>query len=73
MSTRKVCKIIAGLGVLAAAIGAAYAQGGGCEDSPENPTVVLALLGAASAAAPWLRAKWLSRRRKPAVSGEQAG
>jgi len=34
--------------VLLVAATRAHAQGG-CEDSPENPTVVLALLGAASA------------------------
>jgi XrtJ-associated TM-motif-TM protein len=42
-----------------------------CTDSPENPTVVLGLLGAASAAVPWLRARWQSRRRDASPSNEQ--
>lgn len=36
---------------------------GTCTDSPESPTVVLGLLGAASAGLPWLRARWSWRRR----------
>jgi XrtJ-associated TM-motif-TM protein len=38
---------------------------GGCADSPENPTWILGLLGAAAAGAPWLRGKlseWKRRR-----------
>lgn len=72
MKKERICMIVAGLGLLAAAMGTAYGQGGGCVDSPENPSVVLGLLGVASAGAPWLRAKWLSRRRKPAVKYGQA-
>ena len=30
---------------------------GGCVDSPENPSVVLGLLGAGAATLPWLRAQ----------------
>lgn len=68
MKKELICKVVAGLGLLVVTTAAAYGQGGGCVDSPENPTAVLGLLGAASAGAPWLRAKWLSRRGKPDVS-----
>lgn len=73
MKKQQIAKVISAIGILAATSGAAYAQGGGCVDSPENPTAVLALLGAASAGVPWLRAKWLARRRPPGVSGRQGG
>ncbi len=39
-----------------------FAQGGGCVNSPENPTAVLGLVGIAGASLPALRARW--RRRK---------
>jgi len=44
-------------------IGAAWATGG-CVNSPENPTVVLAGLGGAAAALPWLCAKFGGFRAK---------
>lgn len=62
MKKELVWRIIAGAGVFVAMTGAAHAQVDGCVDSPENPTAVLGLLGAASAGVPWLRAKWLSRK-----------
>lgn len=62
MKNEQITKVILAAGVLVATTGAAYAQGGGCVDSPENPTAVLGLLGAASASVPWLRARWQSRR-----------
>ncbi len=34
----------------------------GCTDSPENPTVVLALVGSASALFASFRGRWKSRR-----------
>lgn len=43
----------------------AFAQMGGCVNSPENPTLILGLLGGAAAATPWLRGKlseWKRRR-----------
>jgi hypothetical protein len=55
---------------LIAGTGVASAQGG-CEVSPENPTVVLGLLGAASAGLPWLRARWQSRRREAGRSTQR--
>jgi len=46
----------------------ARAQGGvvetGCDDSPENPTVVLALVGAAGAGTTMLRARLAAKRAK---------
>ena len=43
----------------------AFAQLGGCANSPENPTWILGGLAGAAAAAPWLRGKlsqWKRRR-----------
>lgn len=37
---------------------------GGCVDSPENPTLLLALLGGAAAGVPWLRRQLKKRRDK---------
>ena len=34
----------------------------GCTDSPENPTVVLALVGSAGALLSTVRARWKARR-----------
>lgn len=41
---------------------------GGCVDSPENPTVVLVLLGLFVASLPWLRQRFGARR----LSGPRA-
>jgi len=43
-------------GAVLACSGTAFAFGG-CVDSPENPTWILAGIGAVAAGAPWLRAK----------------
>jgi XrtJ-associated TM-motif-TM protein len=53
-----------GLALLA---GNVLAQESGCVDSPENPTVVLGLLGGAAASVSWLRAKLGARRSKHAL------
>jgi len=37
---------------------------GGCVNSPENPTIILGLLGAVAAGAPWLRARVKARAAK---------
>ncbi len=37
---------------------------GGCVDSPENPTLILGLIGGAAAAAPWCLKKLQARRKK---------
>ena len=37
---------------------------GGCVDSPENPTWILAGIGGAAAGLPWLRAKIRARRNR---------
>jgi len=54
------------LGLWAASASSVWAQQtiDGCVDSPENPTLVLGLLGGGIAAYPWLRrrAKALLRR-----------
>jgi XrtJ-associated TM-motif-TM protein len=44
---------------------AAYAQLNGCVDSPENPTVILALIGAAAAGLSMARSYSKSRKQKP--------
>ncbi|MGH8272740.1 MAG: PExPT-CTERM protein [Gammaproteobacteria bacterium] len=49
-------------GLVLAFGGTAFAFGG-CVNSPENPTWLLAGIGAVAAGVPWLRAK-LKRRRK---------
>lgn len=53
-------------GLTLAVAGSAWATGG-CVNSPENPTLVLAALGSAAAGLPWLRAR-LGSRRKPTAS-----
>ncbi|MDN5865650.1 MAG: PExPT-CTERM protein, partial [Gammaproteobacteria bacterium] len=47
-----------------AAAGSALADLGGCVDSPENPTWILAGIGGAAAGVPWLRAKIHQRRNR---------
>lgn len=46
-----------------AGAGTAFAFGG-CVDSPENPTWILAGIGGAAAGVPWLRARLKRRRNK---------
>jgi len=53
----------AALGVSLACAGTAFAFGG-CVDSPENPTWILAGIGAVAAGAPWVRAKIRERRHR---------
>ncbi len=56
--------LIVGAAVAAATLagaGTAFAFGG-CADSPENPTWLLAGIGGVAAGVPWLRAK-LKRRK----------
>ena len=50
------------LGASIAGMSSAWALGG-CVDSPENPTIVLGLLGGAVAAYPWLKG-WASALRR---------
>jgi hypothetical protein len=64
------------LGVLALSIagtGAAWATGG-CVNSPENPTLVLAMLGSAATGLPWARARlsaWRKQRSASAAADQQ--
>jgi XrtJ-associated TM-motif-TM protein len=51
------------IGVVLTGSGTALAFGG-CVDSPENPTWILAGIGAVAAGAPWLRAKIRERRNR---------
>jgi len=53
---------VVAFGLSLAAAGTAFAFGG-CVDSPENPTWILAGIGGVAAGVPWLRAE-LKRRRK---------
>ena len=57
-------KLIAIAALSQLCVGAAWANLGGCVDSPENPTVLLGLLAAAAAGMPWLKAQIASRRGK---------
>jgi XrtJ-associated TM-motif-TM protein len=53
--------VLAGCVALLLAAGRAYGQTG-CTDSPENPTVVLALVGGAGALSSAIRARMRARR-----------
>jgi hypothetical protein len=57
-------KLIAVAALSQFVVGSAWANLGGCVDSPENPTVVLGLLGAAAAGLPWVKAQIAARRGK---------
>lgn len=59
---KKTSLVLLGLAVLAVAASPVYAQGG-CLNSPENPTVVLALVGSAGALTASVRARVRARRR----------
>ena len=54
--------LFTGLAVMLVVSLPVYAQGG-CADSPENPTVVLALVGSAGAFVASARARFKARRR----------
>lgn len=58
---KRILLILAGLVVLLSIASPLQAQSG-CADSPENPTVVLALVGGAGALWSTLRARIKSRR-----------
>ena len=62
MNSNRFSKVILVIGLAMMAV-PAMAQTGGCTVSPENPTIVLGLLGAAAAGLPWIRAKIASTRR----------
>ena len=53
--------VVAGISIAVAPAAWAF---GGCVDSPENPTLLLALLGGAAAGVPWLRRQFKKRRDK---------
>jgi XrtJ-associated TM-motif-TM protein len=40
-----------------------YAQGGGCVNSPENPTAILAIVGSAGGFFVFARARFRARRK----------
>lgn len=65
MTTTHIGKIVLGLtGVIAAlTVSTSAFAFGGCVDSPENPTWILAGIGVVAAGAPWLRARIKARRR----------
>jgi len=50
--------------MIACGFGVAQGQLGGCSDSPENPTAVLMVVGAAAFAWPSVRAKVRGLRKK---------
>ncbi|MFI4978724.1 MAG: PExPT-CTERM protein [Nevskiales bacterium] len=60
--TKQIIRIAAVCGLMCVA-GNALAFGG-CVDSPENPSVVLGLLGGGAACLPWLRARLRTRLSK---------
>jgi XrtJ-associated TM-motif-TM protein len=55
---------LAFLAVVLFAVAAPLHAQSGCEDSPENPTAILALVGAAGAGLPYLRARFKARKKK---------
>jgi XrtJ-associated TM-motif-TM protein len=59
---KKSTLLFAGMAVMLAAL-PVYAQGG-CVNSPENPTVVLALVGSAGAFVASARARFKARRNQ---------
>jgi len=70
-------KIVSFIALLAggsiAGVSCAWADIGGCVNSPENPTVVLGMLGGAVAAWPWLKRTIPARLRKISRSRELDG
>jgi XrtJ-associated TM-motif-TM protein len=60
---KKSSLLFAGLALMLVATVPVYAQGG-CVNSPENPTVVLALVGSAGAFLASARARFKARRNK---------
>jgi XrtJ-associated TM-motif-TM protein len=64
-------KLLQSLGCVALLLVAVplHAQSG-CIDSPENPTVVLALVGSAGALFSTVRNRWKARRNAPAATAE---
>lgn len=65
MTTTGIGRIALGVAGISAALTvstSAFAFGG-CVDSPENPTWILAGIGVVAAGAPWLRARIKARRR----------
>jgi XrtJ-associated TM-motif-TM protein len=58
---KKFSILLTGLAVMLAVALPVYAQGG-CVNSPENPTVVLALVGSAGAFVASARARFKARR-----------
>ena len=60
---KKSSLLLTGLAVMLVVSLPVYAQGG-CVNSPENPTVVLALVGSAGAFVASARARFKARRKK---------
>jgi len=61
MKWKKITTIVLSLGVVCVKL---HAQGfGGCTDSPEDPTVVLGILGFASMSTMILRSRMQARKR----------
>jgi len=59
---KKFSLLLTGVAIMFAAALPLYAQGG-CVNSPENPTVVLALVGSAGALVASARARFKARRK----------
>lgn len=68
----KMCSFVTSLlGMSIAGMSSAWAGSlSGCVDSPENPTLVLGLLGGTAAVYPWLRGEISARLRKRSMSRE---
>jgi XrtJ-associated TM-motif-TM protein len=62
---KKTCLILAGIALLSSVALPLYAQGpGGCTNSPENPTAILAVVGSAGAFFVSARARIKARRNQ---------
>jgi len=60
---KKTCLLLAGIALLSSVALPLYAQGG-CVESPENPTAILAVVGSAGAFFVSARARIKARRKQ---------
>jgi XrtJ-associated TM-motif-TM protein len=59
---KKTCLLLAGIALLSSVALPLYGETGGCVNSPENPTAILAVVGSAGAFFVSVRARIKARR-----------
>jgi XrtJ-associated TM-motif-TM protein len=64
MHKKSAFSLIAAASLFALTVRSAFAQISGCVDSPEDPTVVMALLGGGAAAVQFVWSRFRARRRQ---------